>query len=403
MNIWVKSILIGAVVTILTYLWLYKKPPETYTGHYIIRVKQQEDAIVEDKRTIERVADNLETKMARANIKAEIKILNDQLIDLTISKLKYPSSIPQFITSKIELEFREMYILADLAPALGKVDTLLGYAKQDPTLAKDIIPEDTGSLATFTEGYTPAPEKTRKSILNFIQFAQAYENSNKKTILPPYIGKVLLKDTAFVDSIFNRKEILEVFPGDLKFLYGPLYLDEKNKKSSEYLDLFAVRSMQDIPAPINNNSIMNARVDNDYKGEPVISLEFNIVAAKKWEQMTTDNVGRPIGIIINNRVISAPNVNGRISGGTASISGGYTKQDATYIVDQILAGSIPASITIVKQEVNRENEPFLAGNLALYLILFLVTGLVSYLIFNFLDKNKHRHSTESGLRGDPIP
>src|SRR5689334_1336408 len=123
MNIWVKSILIGVGVTILTYVFFYKKGPDTYKGHYVIRVKEYENVIPEDQRTIERVADNLQTKMATNDIKAEVKILNDQLIDLSVSNLKSPYWVPHLTGSQVQLEFRELYTMQELAKVFSKADT----------------------------------------------------------------------------------------------------------------------------------------------------------------------------------------------------------------------------------------------------------------------------------------
>ena len=395
MNIWVKSILIAVGATTLTYILLYKKSPVTYKGHYVIRVKEYTNAIKDDQRTVERVAENIEAKLANAEIKSSIKILNDQLIDLTVSNLKY-LAIPDLLNSNANLEFREMYATRDLVKMISKADSLLGYTKQASTIQNDATNKDTDSLQTFSEAYTPDLNQSQNSLFKLIQIYQPYETADKKIMYPAAIGAVLPKDTSFLDSVLQLKEILQTLPQDLKFLYGPVIHDEE-KKVIDHLELFAVRSFPGIPAPISNNSIMKARVEDGYNNEPIISLEFNALATKKWERLTTENVGKPIAIIINDQVISAPNVNGPIAGGATQISGGLTKIECRDLVSQILAGSIPATVTIVKEEVSKERVPFLSGNLLLYFGVFLVASLLSYLIFNLLEKNKQRQSTRLDL------
>src|SRR5690349_12066798 len=144
MNKGIKSILIGVLATALTYGVLYKKRPQSLKGHYVIRIKENENAIVGDQLTVERVAEHLERKLAHYDLKAETKFLNDRLIDLTIPNIMYPPEmIAAIITSKSDLEFREMYTLKELGKAYQDADSVLGFAKPEPAMEKVNSKKDT--------------------------------------------------------------------------------------------------------------------------------------------------------------------------------------------------------------------------------------------------------------------
>src|SRR6202012_2523255 len=63
-------------------------------------------------------------------------------------------------------------------------------------------------------------------------------------------------------------------------------------------------------------------------GEPVVNFRFNSTGSRKFAQATTDNVGQPFAIVLDNEVISAPVIREPITGGSGQISGSFTVQAA---------------------------------------------------------------------------
>jgi len=83
--------------------------------------------------------------------------------------------------------------------------------------------------------------------------------------------------------------------------------------------------------------------------EPVVSLEFNSVGAKKFADITEKNIGNPVAIILDNNLVTAPVVRTAITDGKAIISGSFTVQSAKNLAIELNAGTLPVPIKIIAQ------------------------------------------------------
>ena len=81
--------------------------------------------------------------------------------------------------------------------------------------------------------------------------------------------------------------------------------------------------------------------------EPIVVLHFNSEGAKMFEQLTRDNVGRQIAIVLDGKVISDPVVQEAIPGGNATITGNFTPQEGRDLVENLNFGALPVPITLV--------------------------------------------------------
>jgi len=91
----------------------------------------------------------------------------------------------------------------------------------------------------------------------------------------------------------------------------------------------------------------NVRIDSRFN-EPYVSITFNSVGAKRFDQITAANVGKRMAIVLDDTVYSAPVIRERISGGSAQISGSFTSQEATDLAIILRAGSLPAPVKILE-------------------------------------------------------
>ncbi|MBN1140260.1 MAG: protein translocase subunit SecD [Deltaproteobacteria bacterium] len=89
------------------------------------------------------------------------------------------------------------------------------------------------------------------------------------------------------------------------------------------------------------------RIDNRFN-EPYVSIDFNALGAKRFDQITAANVGKRLAIILDDTVYSAPVIRERISGGNAMISGSFNEQEATDLAIVLRAGSLPAPVRILE-------------------------------------------------------
>ena len=104
-------------------------------------------------------------------------------------------------------------------------------------------------------------------------------------------------------------------------------------------------------------------------GQPVVNFQFNIRGGQRFAQVTSDNVGKPFAIVLDNKVISAPNIREPITGGSGQISGNFTVQQANDLAILLRAGALPAKLTIIEQQTvgpGLGQDSINAGKLAAY-------------------------------------
>lgn len=85
-------------------------------------------------------------------------------------------------------------------------------------------------------------------------------------------------------------------------------------------------------------------------GKPSVSIEFNDEGSKKFEEITSRNIGKPLAIVLDNDMVSAPMVNEKIVGGKAQISGGFTIEEANKLEVQLNAGALPIPVKLVEEK-----------------------------------------------------
>ena len=89
----------------------------------------------------------------------------------------------------------------------------------------------------------------------------------------------------------------------------------------------------------------------DEYGRPLVSLEFNSEGGKKFQSITAKNVGKPLAILLDETLISAPNIREPIAGGRAQISGQFTVEEVRNLVIQLKAGALPLPVEIISEKV----------------------------------------------------
>jgi len=101
---------------------------------------------------------------------------------------------------------------------------------------------------------------------------------------------------------------------------------------------------------LTGDTIKDARVRYDSQfGRPYVSLEFDKIGARIFEQVTAENVNRRLAIVLDENVYSAPNIRERIAGGRAEITGDFTPDEAADLAIVLRAGSLPASVQVLQK------------------------------------------------------
>jgi protein-export membrane protein SecD len=84
--------------------------------------------------------------------------------------------------------------------------------------------------------------------------------------------------------------------------------------------------------------------------EPMVSVKFNAEGAKLFSDITTQHTGEQLGIFLDGKLLSAPNINEPITGGKAVISGKFTAKEAQELAKNLSFGALPVPITLSSTE-----------------------------------------------------
>jgi protein-export membrane protein SecD len=102
---------------------------------------------------------------------------------------------------------------------------------------------------------------------------------------------------------------------------------------------------------VDGADLENAQASTDpQSGEWVINFTLNSLGSREFADVTTANVGKPFAIILDGKIIMAPNIREPITGGSGQITGNYTPQQATDLALLLRAGALPAPLNIVEEQ-----------------------------------------------------
>ena len=333
------------------------------------------------------------------------------IINVELPGVKDKERVRNYLQSTANLQFWEVYTLADAGYAGGWQKTIEAFnikyggvkdttAKKDTasktdTTGKPVVIDDTakksgtlsdklGKTETDTAGkIKPETATTGNTFDKYLDASgyQPYQDKDGKVTYPAAVGSIALKDTAEVRRFLE--EYRSNFPGDAVFAYG-IAPKDKNGKSLSRVPLYALKTYGRATAKIEGDAVTDARQDFDQYGKVEIRMEMNKAGANGWKKMTEENIGKPIAIVLDNIVHSAPNVISAIPDGTSSISGNYTQQDAADLARILKIGKLPAPAKIVQeQQVGPSlGKKAIEGGAKAFIISFVVIFLLMLVYYN---------------------
>ncbi len=102
-------------------------------------------------------------------------------------------------------------------------------------------------------------------------------------------------------------------------------------------------------AAVTGDNLTSASASFSQDGKPSVAFEFNNLGARRFAEITKDNVGKPFAIVLDNKIISAPNIREPITGGRGEISGNFTTEQANDLSLLLRAGALPAPLKVIEE------------------------------------------------------
>jgi preprotein translocase subunit SecD len=158
------------------------------------------------------------------------------------------------------------------------------------------------------------------------------------TRLKALLGKTAKLDFRMVDSAVSPEQAQQgQLPPDDEILHGT---------GREAAQTYVVEKR----VLVSGADLTDAQPGFDSRtNEPVVNFRFNTSGARKFAEVTQQNVGKPFAIVLDNQVISAPVIREPILGGSGQISGNFTVQSANDLAILLRAGALPAPLTIIEE------------------------------------------------------
>ncbi len=235
-------------------------------------------------------------------------------------------------------------------------NTLLANADNDSTDQTSLLPEE-------------GDASTQNPFLSLIQFGRQGS---------AILGYVDGNDTSKLFEYLKIPEVRTAFPENFKLLVGAKAAGiEENPNLFEFYGIKS-RYGNNFKAPMEGDVITDARQDNDYQQQIVVSMDMNAEGAKKWKQLTRENLQKSVAIVLDNQVYSAPVVQAEIGGGRSQITGNFDVTEAQDLANVLKAGKLPAKARIVEEAIVG---PSLGQRSINASLTSLIVGMVLVLIF----------------------
>jgi SecD/SecF fusion protein len=337
-------------------------------------------------------SNNINPDPAKGRINIELAGVNDK------------DRVRNYLQSTANLQFFEVYtwenkdvqsgiVAADKAvqdylSGADKVATVVDTTKATSAAEPDGDTSKTATISALANKATPAKtdsaaiKATENPILRLMQLTQPYQAENGRPVYPAALGYIQSKDTGTLNDYLAMESVKSKFPSNLVFMYGKAELDDP--KAKDILTLYAIKTLDNGQAELEGVRIAGASQDYDERGRIAIKMNMDKVGSNIWAKMTTRNVGKPIAIVLDNFVYSAPNVNDPITTGNSQISGNYTIKEAQDLSEILESGKLPAPAKIVQSQTvgpTLGSESIKGGALS-FGISFLVIFALMLLYFN---------------------
>jgi preprotein translocase subunit SecD len=100
---------------------------------------------------------------------------------------------------------------------------------------------------------------------------------------------------------------------------------------------------------VSGDQLTDAQQSFDQDGRPDINIKFNTAGARRFGRVTQENTGKPFAIILDDKILSAPNINEPILGGSAQITGSFTVQSAHDLAVSLASGKLPVKLNVIEE------------------------------------------------------
>lgn len=161
------------------------------------------------------------------------------------------------------------------------------------------------------------------------------------------------KTMAAIDEVLASAQAKSLLPSDLRLRWAvkPTVRTDANGAEHNFgFALYALRANGG-KAALDGKAVSDASSNYDPLRGNEVSMRMNAEGARNWARITGQNVGKQVAIVLDDKVYSAPNVNDKIEGGSSSITGDFTIEEARDLANVLKSGKMDAKVHIISDMV----------------------------------------------------
>ena len=246
--------------------------------------------------------------------------------------IKEPERVRKLLQGSANLEFWETYSLNDLYASLQTLDSRLAKGTTADSVATDSTKAEKAPAANVAANQNPLLSK----------LAQIQGMAPNGCV----VGYAVAADTAAINAMLHSEAAKAVLPSDLYLAWG---VKSAAGMKGNVFELYALRMVNGGPA-LQGDVIADAKDDFDQSHNPIVSMTMTTNGGREWAQITKKNLKRPVAIVLDGFVYSAPVIQSEITGGISQISGHFTTDDTRDLANVLKSGKMPAPTKIVQEE-----------------------------------------------------
>ena len=270
------------------------------------------------------------------------KLGNSGRILVELPGVKEPERVRKLLQGTASLEFWPTFNYSEVRGYLDEANALLAQIVVDETPVVETPAVEADSLlAAELEQKTAEAELMKQNPLYAVLTPAQFESA--------CIGYAHYSDTSKVNKYLAMPQVKALFPAEFR----PMWTVKASAMDENIFELVAIKAVSaDGKAPLDGGYVTDARVQfGTSAGTPEVSMSMNGEGAGIWARLTGDNVGKQVAIVLDGMVYSYPRVNGKIEGGSSSITGDFTLEEAEDLANVLKSGKLPAPATIIQEQV----------------------------------------------------
>jgi len=278
---------------------------------------------------------------------------NRDLILVEMPGIDNPQRARQYLQASAQLEFWDVYRNTDagISSAFQEADGKLTSAAEGAASTDSVYQLKYDELGNVTDSVLVAAQKDTTSGAKGELFRNF--NLNPGSLMPTVMGTAERSKRAYVMSLLERDDIKMLFPRNSRFMWSYKPMQDENGVYTNDYELYLIKGNAEEKAPLDGEVVTSAvQTVSPVSGQVEVNLRMNATGAKKWAEMTgkaAADGNREIAIVLDNEVVSAPRVNEAITGGSSSITGNYTVEEAVDFANILEVGKLPAKTRIIQE------------------------------------------------------